>query len=123
MNQLGHEEATKATRDSDSRNLRFEKIWKAYFPRLTVFVRGMIGREELEAEDLVQEILLKVFENLDRYKSLFTLTIWSYSIARNHCLDALAKAGNYRKLEDRLRRGEVNPNPINPEDQMLHAEQ
>jgi RNA polymerase sigma-70 factor (ECF subfamily) len=40
-----------------------------------------------EAEELSQEVFLKVFENLQRYDGSYPLTAWLVSIARNLCID------------------------------------
>ena len=46
-----------------------------------------------DAEELAQEIFLKVFENLHRYDGSFPLVAWLVSIARNLCID------RYRRLK------------------------
>jgi RNA polymerase sigma-70 factor (ECF subfamily) len=40
-----------------------------------------------DAEELSQEVFLKVFENLHRYDGSYALTAWLVSIARNLCID------------------------------------
>jgi RNA polymerase sigma-70 factor, ECF subfamily len=40
-----------------------------------------------DAEELAQEIFLKVFENLHRYDGSFPLTAWLVSLSRNLCID------------------------------------
>ena len=40
-----------------------------------------------DAEELSQEIFLKIFENLDRYDGGFPLIAWIVSISRNLCID------------------------------------
>jgi len=40
-----------------------------------------------EAEELAQEVFLKVFENLHRYDGSYPLTAWLVSISRNLCID------------------------------------
>jgi RNA polymerase sigma-70 factor (ECF subfamily) len=46
-----------------------------------------------DAEELAQEIFLKVFENLHRYDGSFPLVAWLVSISRNLCID------RYRRLK------------------------
>ena len=46
-----------------------------------------------DAEELAQDIFLKVFENLHRYDGSFPLVAWLVSIARNLCID------RYRRLK------------------------
>jgi RNA polymerase sigma-70 factor (ECF subfamily) len=40
-----------------------------------------------EAEELAQEVFLKVFENLHRYDGTYPLTAWLVSVSRNLCID------------------------------------
>ena len=40
-----------------------------------------------DAEELSQEIFLKVFENLHRYDGGFPLIAWVLSVSRNLCID------------------------------------
>jgi RNA polymerase sigma-70 factor (ECF subfamily) len=40
-----------------------------------------------EAEDLTQEILLKVFRSLDKFKRDADFSTWLSSVARNYCID------------------------------------
>ena len=44
------------------------------------------GRHE-EAEDLIQEILLKVFRSLDKFNQDADFSTWLGSVARNYCID------------------------------------
>ena len=82
-----------------------------------------------EAEDLTQEIFLKVFRSLDKFNRDADLGTWLSSVARNYCIDryraskrerevvvedllaldlAPASSGNpYRQLEERDRRSLV----------------
>ncbi len=59
-------------------------IWNEYYPKLYVFVRPYFRHSPEDREDAVQEILLKVLRNLDRYDSNYSLSTWIYRIARNH---------------------------------------
>jgi RNA polymerase sigma-70 factor (ECF subfamily) len=40
-----------------------------------------------DAEELAQEIFLKIFENLNRYDGSFPLIAWIVSLSRNLCID------------------------------------
>jgi hypothetical protein len=82
-----------------------------------------------EAEDLTQEIFLKVFRSLDKFNRDADFSTWLSSVARNYCIDhyraskrekevvvedalaydlAPASSGNpYRALEDQDRRSLV----------------
>ena len=52
-----------------------------------------------DAEELSQEIFLKIFENLDRYDGGFPLVAWVLSLSRNLCIDRYRR----RKRENSFR--------------------
>lgn len=72
----------------------FEGIWDGYAKKLLYFIKR-ISRSGSDAEDMLQEIMLKIYENLDRYSPEYALSTWIYTIARNHCRDSFRK----RKME------------------------
>ena len=73
----------------ESRNELFESIWRQYYQRILVFVKIMVKNKDSTADDISQEVMLKVYENLNRYSPVYSFTTWIYAIARNHCLDYL----------------------------------
>ncbi len=105
---------------------RFEAIWKSYYPRLVVFVQVMVNQPNTGAEDIVQEILIKIFQNLHRYNPHYTLNTWIYGIARNHCLDFLRKESTYRRTVQALQQNAAVeahiPSQGGPEERILQAE-
>ena len=44
-----------------------------------------------DAEDLFQEVMLKVYQNLEKYNPIYSFNTWIYTIARTHCLNYLNK--------------------------------
>ena len=50
----------------------------------------MLG-ERPQAEDAAQEIFLRVWKSLDRFRGDSALGTWIFSIARNACLTAISK--------------------------------
>jgi len=49
------------------------------------------------AEELTQEIFLKIYERIDTYQQRSSLKTWIWRIAINHCKDYL-RSWNYRKI-------------------------
>ena len=80
-----------------------EELWARYYPRLSVYVRIFAPFRYEDVQDLVQDIFVKIFSALDRYNPGYTLNTWVYTIARNHCLDALRKRRGERRMEEKVR--------------------
>lgn len=89
-------------KNEDSRKELFDQIWNQYQGRIVYFIRNMIRDN---AEDLFQDIMLKVYQNLERYNPVYSFDTWIYTIARNHCLNHL----NRKKISI------VNPDSENTE--------
>jgi RNA polymerase sigma-70 factor (ECF subfamily) len=71
-----------------AREIAFERIWRLYHRRILFFVRQWSAHE---AEDLTQEIMLKVFQGLDRFNPVYSFSTWIYAIARYHCISHFTK--------------------------------
>ncbi len=76
-----------------------EEIIDQYQDRVYNTCLGFLKNEE-EAEDIAQEVFIKVFKNLDGFKGKSTLSTWIYRIAVNQCLEALRKTKHIRKYAE-----------------------
>lgn len=62
----------------------------AYIPSLRAYARGLT-RQADEADDLVQETLLKALANIDKFKAGTNLRAWLFTIMRNSFLTGIRK--------------------------------
>lgn len=77
-----------------------------------------------DANDLIQETLIKVYINLPRYSKHYTFGQWIYTIARNTLIDSQRRRHEDFSLDDRFSITDVrNPSPeqcvINSQDRSL----
>lgn len=78
-----------ALTDHSNKNKVFTRLWQIYYKRVLFFVTTHFSVNE--AEDLTQEIMIKVYNNLASYHMGASLKTWIYTIARNHCIDYTRK--------------------------------
>jgi RNA polymerase sigma-70 factor (ECF subfamily) len=78
-------------------------------PALTGHCYRMLG-SVVDAEDAVQEAMLRAWKGIDRFKEQSSLKTWLYRIATNVCLDTLSAGGRQRvrPLETSARPGVVS---------------
>ncbi len=77
----------------------FADIIDTYQNRIYKYCLRLLSNRE-EAEDAVQDIMLKVFEKVRYYQPKGSFTSWLYKIAYNHCLNLLRR----RKLQQQISR-------------------
>ena len=67
---------------------QFGVLYQRYYTRVFKFVRKSITRQDL-AEELTQEIFLKLYQHKDSYSHQFDIAAWIWSISRNALYDYL----------------------------------
>jgi len=77
-------------RDPDSRSYGFNLLVREYQERIYWHIRKMVVDHD-DADDLTQEVFIKVWKNLDKFREDAKLYTWVYRIATNECLSFLAK--------------------------------
>src|SRR5436190_22900933 len=68
----------------------FEELVRRYQRPISAYVYRMVGDYDA-ALDLTQEIFIKVYGSLARYRSEFKFSTWIYKIAHNCAIDHLRR--------------------------------
>ncbi len=68
----------------------FEELVRRYQRPISAYVYRMVGNYEV-ALDLTQEVFIKVYKSLARYRSEFKFSTWIYKIAHNAAVDHLRR--------------------------------
>lgn len=68
------------------------------------FIYRMVGGNSTNAEDILQEVFIKVAENRMNYSKNKKFTAWLYRIARNHTIDFIRKESyrNHSSLDKNI---------------------
>lgn len=77
-------------KNEETRNYGFNLLVREYQERIYWHVRKMVVDHD-DADDLVQEIFVKVWKNLKSFREDAKLFTWIYRIATNECLTFLKK--------------------------------
>jgi RNA polymerase sigma factor (sigma-70 family) len=76
--------------DEKTRNEAFNMLLKKYQQKIYWQVRRMVIDHD-DADDLVQDVFIKVWKNLPGFRSDAQLYTWMYRIATNECITFLNK--------------------------------
>lgn len=86
----------------------FDALFQKYAPALVNFAAQFLGHRA-RAEEIAQDVLLRVYGQRDRYKPTAKFSTWLFKIAQNHCLNEV------RRREYKLRREPLDPPEGRPE--------
>jgi RNA polymerase sigma-70 factor (ECF subfamily) len=87
----------------------WELIVKQYWRKVFNVAYKFVGRHE-EAEDLTQDIFLKIFKSLDTFDRRANFQTWLISVSRNLCIDHYRSVRKERETIDRgVDAGELSP--------------
>src|SRR5436309_12756975 len=82
------------------REASFEELVRRYQRPIAAYVYRMVGDYD-SALDLTQEVFIKVYNSLSRYRSEFKFSTWIYKIAHNAAIDHLRRgAAREQTLND-----------------------
>ena len=89
--------------------LAWEQIVRQYWRKVFNVAYKFVGKHD-EAEDLTQDIFLKIFKSLDTFDRRANFQTWLISISRNLCIDHYRSVRKERETIDR----DVDANELSP---------
>lgn len=90
MKQVEDEEILEKFSNERTRNEAFNLLISKYQEKIYWHVRRLVIDHD-DADDLVQEVFIKVWKNLAKFRSDSKLYTWIYRIATNECITFLNK--------------------------------
>jgi RNA polymerase sigma-70 factor (ECF subfamily) len=76
----------------------FDILYKNYFPRVQDYLSRFTGRDE--AQDLTQEVFIRVYNSLSTFKGESEVSTWIFRIARNLAIDRF-RSSRMKNLESK----------------------
>lgn len=76
----------------------FKEIYNTYSPKVHRLCLGYTGNA-MEADDLLQEVFIKAWQNLDKFRGDSKISTWIYRIAVNTCLYHLRSQKNKKSVD------------------------
>jgi RNA polymerase sigma-70 factor (ECF subfamily) len=69
----------------------FGKIMNKYSPKISRYIYRIVGSSFFEIDDLLQNIFIKVYKNLNHFDDSLSFSSWIYRIAHNEAIDYIRK--------------------------------
>jgi len=88
----------------------WDQIVKTYWRKVFNVAYKFVGRHD-EAEDLAQDIFLKIFKSLSTFDRRANFQTWLISVSRNLCIDHYRSVRKERETIDR----DVDANELSPQ--------
>ena len=101
----------------NSDELEFNRIFKEYQPKILRYLTRLTGM--YEAEDLSQEVFIKVESGLKNFRGESKLSTWIYRIATNTAVDRMRSPSFKYKVKDGISSEATQMDDIDTEDRDL----
>lgn len=75
----------------------YKYIVERYEQKLLAYIKRMLYINDQDAEDILQEVLIKAYRNLNSYNPKYKFSNWIYRITHNEAVNFLRKNKNLRK--------------------------
>jgi RNA polymerase sigma-70 factor (ECF subfamily) len=79
----------------------YKYLIERYERQLLIYIRRVIYVSKEDAEDILQEVFLKVYKNINGYNSKYKFSSWIYRIAHNQAVSFLRKKKDVEIVQDK----------------------
>jgi RNA polymerase sigma-70 factor (ECF subfamily) len=100
----------------------FEELMSAHLPWLRRLLFAIFNGVPEDLEDAEQEILIGIFQDLERFRFQSGFKTFFYRYARNKAIDLLRKTVRRRRRESELEQSGIAGEARSPEDEYLRQE-
>ena len=87
----------------------FECIYQYYHPKIYSYILSLVKSPQL-AEDLQQEVFLKIWEARDKLQEIKAFGPWLFSVARNHTINVMKSVTRSQIVMSEILRHSAVPN-------------
>ena len=107
----------------------FEALMRHYYPRILNFIYRFVGNHST-AEDLTQEVFMRVYNNARKYRPKSGFQTWIYTIAKNVALNDLRRGRRFAYSLDeptsgdghKIYRETENSEALSPDEKIIQKE-
>jgi RNA polymerase sigma factor (sigma-70 family) len=99
----------------------YDYIWNHYRRRIAFYISGYVSPSHPGFDDLLQEVMIKIYKSLHTFTPPHSFKAWTYQIARRHCLDFL-KSRQERQAPAPLPADPPQPGAGSPESRLMQSE-
>lgn len=92
---------------NEGNRLAFELLYSRYFDKLVWFAKSFVNDME-KAEDIVQEVFIRIIENPEKFDENRKFSTWIYSVIGNSCKNSIRNETNRSKIAKAV----IDSNPI-----------
>lgn len=92
-------ELVEKLQDKAFKNEAFEELLNQYKERLYWHIRTMLKSHE-DTDDVLQNVFIKIYKNIDKFKGNSKLYSWMYRIATNESITFLNKRAKRLQISD-----------------------
>lgn len=101
----------------NERELDFQNIYDTFQPKIHRYLIRLVG--EYEAEDLTQEVFVKISQRLKSFRGESQLSTWVYRIATNAALDKVRSPSFQQMVQKRSLSNSIAEGEIEIEDKVV----